>query len=81
MEPAHQDTLPQDMTIYRLENFSPSGARPEIELRVQREKLEGVVVIRAGCRRARTHETDRSATLSLDRSIGQVGIGWRLRLM
>ena len=42
----HQNTLPQNMSVHRLRYIRPRRIRPQAQLRIQREQLIRVVVIR-----------------------------------
>ena len=55
MEPADEHTLPEDVPLHRFEDVGAGRIRRQLELRVEREQLERVVVVRAGRGRAGTH--------------------------
>src|SRR5436190_22329452 len=48
VEPADEDTLPEDMSLHGLEDVGAGRVRRQVELRVQREQFERVMVMRTG---------------------------------
>src|SRR5437899_9533538 len=77
METPHQHAFPQNVPVYGLQNIRAGRFRPQIELGVEREELEGVMMMRAGGRSARPPITGHSSlVLSLNRPVGQLRFGW-----
>lgn len=77
MGTAHDYGLSQDVTFHCFEHVRASGVHAQIELRVEREKLEGVMVQRTYSGRARPEVTDSSIVIfCLDCAFCEFG-AWR----
>ena len=61
MKAADEHGLTENVTVDGFEHVRPSDVRPEIQLRIEREELERVVVMRTSRGRAGSHVADSPA--------------------
>src|SRR5207249_7400720 len=71
LEPSHQHSLSEDVSVDRFQHVGAGRVGTEIELRVERVQLPGGVMIRSDRRRAGPAKADHSAlSLDLHRAVG-----------
>src|SRR5215469_4047751 len=74
METALKHACSKNVPVDGLHYIGAARIRAQIQLGVQREQLEGVVVVRSSGRSARTHVADSAPkVLRVDGSVGELG--------